>query len=74
MNDSDLTKLLKQSVKAAKNHRALVQRINAECYRRFGKPYGDLNSEQTIELENSVGGTDQFTAKRLSHLINDPSN
>jgi hypothetical protein len=72
MTDSDFTKLLSQAIKAAKKHRGLMLRINKECVLRYGRPYGDLNLTETIELENSVGAG-MLTAKRFDLLMQENS-
>ena len=68
MTDSDFTKLLNQAVKTAKKHRGLMQRINRECVLRFGKTYGELSIQETIDLEASAG-YELLTAKRFDFIF-----
>jgi hypothetical protein len=72
MTDSDFTRLLNQAVKTAKKHRGLMQRINRECVLRFGKTYGELSIQETIDLEASAG-YELLTAKRFEQLVKQSS-
>lgn len=56
MRDSEFTKLLTRCSKAAAKHYELMDLVNAECQRRYGCSYSDIDADQLIDVLDIHGG------------------
>lgn len=52
MNDKQFQKLLDKANKAAVEHKNLMEQVGAECVRRFGHHYSDLDVDSLIDSVN----------------------
>jgi len=57
MTNSRFQKLLDQASKAAEKHKELSDKVNAECIRRFGVSYSDVDADGIIDVIDIYGGT-----------------
>ena len=63
MKDSDFTKLLNRCSRAAEKHYQLMDQVNAECKRRYGCSYSDVDADLLIDQLDIHGGAEEITAE-----------
>ncbi len=57
MTDKQFQKLLTKCADTAKLHNELCKEVGAECKRRYGKGYNEVDADSIIDVLDYYGGT-----------------
>jgi hypothetical protein len=69
MQDSQFTKLLTQTARAASRHHDLIAKVDNECQRRYGCSYSDVDADGIIDMLDYSGGS-EFSASEFDEEMN----
>lgn len=68
MTNSEFTKLLTQTAKAANKHFTLLAKVNDECIARYGVSYTEVDADGIIDTLDQNGGY-AFTEKQFHEAM-----
>lgn len=70
MTNSEFSKLLTSTAKAALKHQILLSKVNSECRARYGTSYSDIDADCIIDILDLLGGN-SFTEDEFNKAMED---